>query len=294
MRVFYFPLLIFILVIFTYGCTSQNDEDEMPKTLRIGILPDENIETLLKRYSPLFEYLSEEIGVSYELKIPSNYEDLVKNFENGEIDLAYFGGFTYAKAHISTNAIPLIMRDIDIRFTSYFLSKGTLKSNDITDFKDKTFSFGSILSTSGHLMPRYFLQEKNIIPETFFAKVQYSGSHDKTAYWVRDGIVEIGVSNSRIIDNMIQDGRLNQNDIHIIWETPPYPDYVWTIQSGLGVSAQTKIRNAFLSLSPSNKEHAKILNGLDSNGFLPASADDFIRLHEIGQKMGLLKEISDR
>jgi len=292
MRLFHILPIIFFLVLILNGCSEQKEKDKIPEVLRIGILPDQSVETLLERYTPLLVHISSKTGVPYKLIIPESYEDLLELFDKGSIDLAYFGGLTYSQAHFTSGAIPLVMRDIDVHFTSYFISNNKSNSKNIEDFKDKSFSFGSRLSTSGHLMPRYFLQDKNIIAEKFFKKIQYSGSHDKTAFWVRDGIVDVGAVNSKIIDKLFKEKKLSQNNINIIWETPPYPDYVWAVQSNIGPKSRNRIRDAFLSLSYSKESHAEILQGLDSKGFLPASQDDFSLLKDIAFQIGLLKENS--
>jgi len=288
----FFPLLLALALLLLSCGNSDDNVDSMPDLLRVGILPDDREEVLREQYTPLFDYISEQLGVTYELIIPADYQALLNQFVTGKIDLAYFGGFTFIKAHNLANAVPLVMRDVDTRFTSYFIASEKNPGKSLNDFKGSKFSFGSNLSTSGHLMPRFFLAENGIVPENFFSEVLYSGSHDKTAYSVRDGIAEIGAANSVIIDNMIEDGRLNRSDLKVIWETPPYPDYVWAAQAGFGRSAVTKIRNAFMSISPSNKDHAAILKRLNAGGFLPASVDDFKQLETVAQQSGLLGETS--
>ena len=288
--------LIAILVIFILllsDCTQLNGHDDMPDVLKIGVLPDQDINTLKKRYSPLFKYISSKIGVPYEFIIAENYKDLLLQFKEKHIDIAYFGGFTFLRANKNYQAVPLVMRDIDVHFTSYFIAKKHLTPQKILDFKGKSFSFGSKLSTSGHLMPRYFLNQKKIDADTFFSKVEYSGSHDRTAYNVRDGIVDIGVANSKIIDEMLVDKRLDANQITIVWETPPYPDYVWAIQSNYSESVRSILRDAFLSLSITNSEHAEILSALDAGGFLPATTSDFNKLEKVAHELGLLKKAKE-
>lgn len=281
-------ILIMLFTIFLSACSESVSPHSSPAQLKIGVLPDEDKATLINRYTPLSEYLSKQLGVPSQLIIPANYEELLALFANKQVDLAYFGGFTFLQAHESYHAIPLVMRDIDVHFTSYFITSPKHTHKKLQDFKDGTFSFGSKLSTSGHLMPRYFLQKKGIVPEKQYRKIKYSGSHDKTAYWVRDSVAELGVVNAAILEKMLSDGRLKQSDIHIVWETPPYTDYVWAIQTGFDEKFISKIKNTFLSLSPTNPSHLNILSPLSTKGFLPASMKDFNNLHEISHKTGLL------
>lgn len=288
-----FCVLLLALLIAAAGCSDDGESGKgMPAVLKIGIPPDESKATLLKRYTPLFKYLSRELGIPYELKISTSYKNLLELFEKGDIDLAHFGGFTFIQAYHKHKAVPLVMRDIDTRFTSYFVTRADIPLRRLPDFKGKTFSFGSKLSTSGHLMPRYFLNEEmGIVPEKFFSKVQYSGSHDKTAIQVQDGIVDIGAANSKIIDKMLRDGRLSREKIRILWESPPYADYVWVLQSGFNKTTRMKIRNAFLALSPSIKTDAAILSKVDAAGFLPASFADFEQLNRVAEGSVMHEEI---
>jgi len=283
-------IMLIVLSAFSIpACSDRADMQTMPDVLKIGILPDESEAELLRRYTPLFHYLSDKLDITYSLVIPASYQDLLDQFATGNIDLAYFGGFTFILAHDKYDAKPLVMRDVDTRFTSYFIVKSDNKSTKLDDFKSKRFSFGSKLSTSGHLMPRYFLKQKEIVPEEYFTKVEYSGAHDKTVYSVRDDNVDIGVTNAKIFDKMLQDKRISFNEVRILMESPPYPDYVWVLQNKFDPLIQTKIQNVFLSLSPANSEHAKIFSGLDAGGFLPAAVSDFQYLHDISHELGLIQ-----
>ncbi|MCP4379652.1 MAG: phosphate/phosphite/phosphonate ABC transporter substrate-binding protein [bacterium] len=157
-------------------------QEDAPSILRVGVLPDESVEALHQRHDALLGHLSAETRIDFELVLPPDYKELVRLFGNREVDLVYFGGLTFLRANLFHRAEPLVMRDVDSRFTSWFLVKDGDPAHDVVDFKGKAFAFGSRLSTSGHLMPRHFMKtEKHIIPEEFFSEVRYSGAHDKTA-----------------------------------------------------------------------------------------------------------------
>lgn len=277
----YFCSLVLICVELFFCSYTRGDDVAGPSTIRVGVLPDDSRERLQSRYEKLLKYLSEETGLRYELLIPDTYHELLNLFHEAEVDLAYFGGYTFVMANIKDDAFPLVMRNVDIQFTSYFLARMDRPEEKISDFKDKVFCYGSKLSTSGHLMPRFFLTKKKIMPETFFSEVRYSGSHDKTVFWVNDGLVDLGVVNSKIADKLFEDGYLKREDVRIVWKTPPYADYVWAVQSSVKESTQIIIRDAFLNLSLGNEEHQLILDRLNANYYIPAGEKDFADIKSI-------------
>ena len=268
-----------------YGSASR----QAPPQLRIGVLPDQKPETLRQHYAPLLDYLAEKSGIETRLVIPRDYGHAVELFGARDIDLAFFGGLTFVQARAAHGAQALVMRDIDTRFTSWFVVRPELAHKRISDLRGESLTFGSELSTSGHLMPRYFLQQQwNVEPEQFFSEVGYSGAHDQTVYLVRDGRFAIGAVNAGIARQMLDDGRVGKNEMHVLWQTPPYPDYVWAVQPDLAEGLKTKLRDAFLRLDANNRGDRVILNNLGADTFLPASSRDFETLGDIARWLGLI------
>lgn len=273
-------ILLFFAVYFSV-CSHRVNAYE-PEVIKVGVLPDQSVEQLLLRYKPLLQYLERVTGINFELVVPDNYEHLLELLKAKDIDLAYFGGYTFLKANELYGAKPLVMREKDLKFTSSFIAKTDTTKNyhNISDFKGKRFSFGSKLSTSGHLMPRYFLKEWGIEPEQFFEKIYHSDKHDETAFLVNEGTVDLGVVNTSVLTAMFSDGRLKETNISVIKKTTPYSDYVWAIQAELGNDVVIKIRNAFLNLSIADKKHQNILKRLDAKYFIPAGVEDFSLLKQ--------------
>jgi len=289
MKKFGFLCLLIILCVLLSGCPSNKEKSEPGIAgLRIAILPDESEDKLLERYTPLFEYLSSEIGAPYELIIPQSYSELLELFHEGKLDLAYFGGFTFLKAHFADGAVPLVTRDTDSSSTSYYLVNAGEQVKEISELIGKRLSFGSRLSTSGHLMPRYYLKKKDIVPEDFFSDVIYSGNHEGTAFHVRDGKADLGVANAAVTNRMFKDGRLDKNEVRILGETPAFPDNVWALHPSLDEDMQKKIKKAFLRLSADNNSHSRILSAVDAGRFLPAEVSDFNELAEAINELELL------
>lgn len=273
----------FLLVSLTFGCSPKSPANKAPaNVLRVGALPDQDEAALRAAYAPLMDFLSKKLEVPVELTVATSYPDLVDRFEAREIQLARFGAVTYVHANRRCGAEPLVMSDVDTRFTSYFLVPGESPANGLADLKGKSFSFGSALSTSGHYMPQYFMREQQIEPEEFFSDVIYSGAHDATAYLLRDKEVDAGAANSRIIDQMFEDGRLKSGDVRILWETPPYADYVWATSADMNEERRADLLDAFLEILPGTEETDRILQNLGANShFLPATDGDFAKIRSV-------------
>lgn len=273
-------LSCFIILIPAHASMTQTTP-----TLRLGVLPDSDPQIIKQRLSPLLHYIEAQMEQTIELIIPKSYEDLLQKFQDKSVDLALFGGYTFISAQQEYQAEALVIRDIDLQFCTAFITQADNPKQSIADFKSAKFSFGAKLSTSGHMMPRYFLNELNFNPETFFSDVHYSGAHDKTIYWVRDGQIDLGAVNYEVLENMLRDGLLHENEIHIVWKTPTYTDYVWATQPDFNEVLRDHLLDIFLSLSLENDKQRVILESLGASGFLPTNNEDFEALRKAAKIM---------
>jgi len=289
------PTLVLIVFIALFGCADeQADLDTTPTVIRTAVLPDQAKDRLIAKYEPLIEYFEMTTGLDFELSIPDSYSELVEEFDEGNIDLAWFGGLTYMQASQKSHAVAVAFRDVDLEFTSCYLAKSTDPRKTITEFAGEPFSFGPRLSTSGHLMPRYFMTEEGLDPEKFFGPVRYSPGHDQTAYWVSDGTVVLGVGNCVIVRSLLESGELGSDDIRIVETTPPYPDYVWATHTSMRESTRQALLDALLGLDPTIAGHREILRSQGANAYLPAGLSDFELVRMAAVQAGVLMESPDQ
>ena len=174
--------------------------------LKVSAIPDEAPTELLRKFQPLGAYLEQQLGMPVEFTPVADYPAVVEALASDRIDLAWLGGFTFVQARLKTgNALPLVQRAEDARFTSKFITANP-DVQSLADLKGKSFAFGSVSSTSGSLMPRYFMLQDGIKPESHFSRVGYSGAHDATAAWVQAGKVDGGVLNAIVWDKLVANG----------------------------------------------------------------------------------------
>lgn len=273
------------------ACAEEHvDQPATKDPILIAVLPDQSKETLLSQYSPLLDYLESETSLEFELAIPLDYADLLDQFDAGRVDLAWFGGLTFTRAERQNQAVPLVFRDVDLQFTSCYLTKSSDTRTMVDQFKGESFSFGPGLSTSGHLMPRFFMEDQGLYPEQFFGSVRHSAGHDQTAIWVRDGTVVLGVANCIIVQSLLENGLLSSGEVRIMETTPPYSDYVWAAKASLDEHTKLKLLNAFLALDASVPKHREILRLQGANAYLPAASENFAIVRLAADRAGLFAE----
>lgn len=259
------------------------------EALRVSAIPDEAPTELIRKFKPLGEYLEQQLGMPVKFTPVSDYAAVVESLASDRLDLAWLGGFTFVQTRLKTgNAIPLVQRERDEQFTSKFITADPAVKS-LADLKGKTFAFGSVSSTSGSLMPRYFMLKDGIQPEQFFKRIAYSGAHDATAAWVEAGKADAGVLNASVWDKLVAAGKVDTDKVRVISTTPPYYDYNWTVRGNLDPALVEKIKAAFLALDPANPEHKAILDLQAASRFIETKPENYAGIEEAARAAGLLK-----
>lgn len=277
--------LFFALAIF-----AGNVHAQALKELRLSAIPDENPQEMLRIYQPFADYLTKEIGIPVKFTPVVDYAATVEGLAANRLEMVWYGGLTSVQAaKQARGARRIIMRKEDAEFKSHFIAPKDSSIRALMDLKGKTFAFGSVSSTSGHLMPRYFLIKNGIKPEKDFSKFSFSGAHDATAAWVEAGRVDAGALNFLVWDKLVETKKVDTNKVHIFWTTPPYVDYVWTVRAGVDKGTAEKITRAFLKLDYNKPDDKKLLDLHRTKGYIAAKDEDWKGIEEAAVAAGLLK-----
>jgi len=253
------------------------------------MIPTTDPSKALREMQPLADYLGKHAGTTVEITIPTNYAAVVEALINDQVDVAHLGGFTYVQASQRAGVIPLAQRDRDRNFHSLFVTQPDKPINSLQDLKGRSLAFGDINSTSGHLMPEYFLREANVDPEVI-QKAIYTGGHDATLLAVANGRVDAGALDEAVYQRLTSTGKVDPRKVRVFYTTPPFFDYVWVARKGLEAKTQNAIRDAFLSLDPEDVEQkATILEPLSATRYVRADDASYDRLRQAARQAGLLK-----
>jgi phosphonate transport system substrate-binding protein len=264
---------------------------QLPGVLRVSAIPDEAPTELQRKFKPLGDYLKKETGLEVLFIPVTDYAAVVEGLANNKLDLAWLGGFTYVQARIRTNGgvVPIVQRAEDAKFTSRFIVPVGSTAKTLADLKGKTFAFGAPSSTSGSLMPRYYLLQAGIDPERDFKSVAFSGAHDATVAFVAAGRADAGVLNASVLDKLIETNNANAAKVRVLSITPPYFDYNWTVRPNMDAALTKKLTDAFLKLDPAQPEMKEIMDLQRASKFIPTQSSNYDGIEAAAKSAGLIK-----
>ncbi len=258
-------------------------------------IPDENEARLKERFDKVAVYLGNELGVETRFVPVKSYPAAVTAFRNNEVQLAWFGGLTGVQARRAVPGSQAIAQGAeDVAFISYFIanaSTGFAESKIFPkEIAGKSFTFGSKTSTSGRLMPEYWIRKQlGKAPEAAFSRVGFSGDHSKTLELVQSGAYDVGALNYSVWKNEVQAGHVDAAKVSVIWQTPGFPDYQWTIRGDadatFGKGFTKKVQKALIGMNDKS-----LLESFERTAFIKAANKDYAPIENTAKEIGLLDE----
>ena len=292
-------LLISVVSVFIALLAAACAPEESP-TLRVGGIPDQDAQRLARRYEIFADYLSKELDVQVEYVPSVSYSAVVTAFTQNDVQLAFFGALTGVQARLQNpGARAIVQRAHDAEFHSKYVVRGGdefahLNSLDdlVGETGDLTITFGSESSTSGHLMPRYFLGEAGIdVANGFRTAPGFSGSHDKTWQLVAAGSYDVGALAEDVWARAVTEGNADPAQVRELDTTPNYFNYNWTARADLdevyGDGFTDRIQAALLALNP--QEHGEILELFSTERFIATENDNYRAIESVARELGIIQ-----
>lgn len=256
-------------------------------------IPDQDESRLQQRFGKVAVYLEEQLGVPVKYIPVKSYAAAVTAFRNNQVQLAWFGGLSGVQARELVPGSEAIAQGFeDPNFTSHLIANtqtGLQPSAEFPkDIEGKTFTFGSKGSTSGRLMPEFFIRQNlNKLPSEAFSRVGFSGDHSRTIALVESGAYEVGAVNYKVWKKEVASGKIDTSKVQVIWTSPGYPDYQWTIRGDVhtqwGENFKAKVQKALLDI----KDPA-LLNAFPRKSFIRATNADYQPIKDTAVAIGLM------
>ena len=283
-----------VLVGFFLIISVIHTEQVFANTFVFTAIPDEDESKLRSRFDKVATYLTNQLDIEVKYIPVKSYGAAVTAFRNNQVQLAWFGGLSGVRARALVSGSTAIAQGVeDPKFQTYFIahsSTGLKKSSNFPIMiAGKTFTFGSKGSTSGRLMPEFYIRKYfSNSPNKVFSRVGFSGNHSRTISLVESGAFQIGATNFQVWKKDLAAGKIDTSKVAVIWETPSYPDYNWSIRGDVdknfGSGLTERVKTALLNLKDPD-----LLASFPRKGFIPASNADFRSIVTVGKQIGLIE-----
>jgi phosphonate transport system substrate-binding protein len=280
-------------LVYSIGYGANGAAAQSKPTLVFTAIPDQDETRLVQRFTAAGKYLEGKLGVPVKYLPVKSYAASVTAFKNNQVQLAWFGGLSGVQARLAVPGSQAIAQGAeDVQFKSHFIANTATGIKPIAKLDDtikgKTFTFGSRGSTSGRLFPEHYLREAfHMAPDMIFSRVGFSGDHSRTIQLVQSGAYQIGAVNYLVWDAELAAGKIDPNKVAVIWTTPSYPDYNWSIRGDVdktfGAGFQDKVKAAILAI-----DDKTLLKHFERSKFIPAKNEDYKAIEDVGKLTGLI------
>lgn len=257
-------------------------------------IPDQDTARLQQRFGKIADYLTEMLGFKVTYVPVKSYSASVQAFKNDEVQMAWFGGLSGVQARLAVpGSVAIAQGEEDEHFISYIIAHNSTGLTEHAVLPEgiigKTFTFGSKGSTSGRLMPEYFIREHfGKSPDELFSRVGFSGDHSKTISLVQSGSYQVGAVNFKVWEKEMAAGNIDPAKISVIWKTPEYPDYNWTVRGDVdqvyGAGTTARIQKALLAITD-----PELLDAFPRKRFIPADNSMYQPILDTGRSIGIFR-----
>jgi phosphonate transport system substrate-binding protein len=250
----FIPIIASIAVCLPVAAIAQS----APSELVFAVIPSENAEGVVNRYTPFTEYLTRELGLKVTLRVASDYAAVIEGQRAGNIHIAHYGPSAFARALAVGSPVEAFGQQVNIDGTkgyySVFYARANSPIQSIEDAKGKNVCLVDPNSASGNQVPRFALNKLGIDIDSYFGKVVYSGSHENAVIGLQQGTCEIAANwwNNDVRSNlkrMAEKGMVKESDFRIVFKSDQIPNSPVAYLKALPDDLKVRIRAAFLGIN---------------------------------------------
>jgi phosphonate transport system substrate-binding protein len=271
------------------GADTKVDEKGEIEVLKMGLIPADDADEMLRNYEPIKEYLSAELGIPVEIQVTSDYTAAIEAMRSKHIDMAWFGPFSYVIAANVAGAEAIVNGVKESTGSATYKSLIIVNVDSgietLEDLKGRTFAFVDPASTSGNLIPRKMLIENGIDPDNDFSTSYFAGTHNAVQYAIANGKVDAGASGDNVHQRMVEAGEISADVNKIIFESEPIPGSPIVVRGDLPAELKQKIQQALVDMDE------QIIHAVDGWGgiasYQKVSDSDYDVIRETAKILGM-------
>jgi phosphonate transport system substrate-binding protein len=216
--------------------------------VRVIMVPAEiGSKDTLSDYRPVFNAITKEYGVHFDLKLGASYAAAVQGLCNNQADIGWYGAVTYGQARDICGAELLA---VDVKKGNSVYYSGIYAARDsgidsLEQLKGKSLAVGDPNSTSSFNFPFAMVLASGIDPARDLDKIVIAGSHTNSIAALKEGRVTAAAASFNAWEKAIKKGVIDPAKFKVVAKSEGIPNPPLAINKNLDPALKAKIRQAF-------------------------------------------------
>ncbi len=224
---------------------------DAPK-ITIGLIATTSVDDTRKRWQPLLDDLAASSKLEVKSVVSTNYADIVNGLKNNTIQVAWMGNKLALDAVIDGKVVvfaQMVKKDGSVGYSSVLITQKNSPIQTLGDVTSRpgqyTFADGDPKSTSGHLIPDFFVFARNKLnPETHFKKI-IVGNHKKNLTLVANHEVDLATNNTEELDRLKKEAPEMLGKLRVFWTSPQIANDPLLYRTDLPDAVKGKVEEFF-------------------------------------------------
>ena len=265
------------------GAAQANE----PKELNFGIISTESSQNLKAQWEPFLAAMSEQTGMDINAFFAPDYAGIIQGMRFNKVDVAWYGNKSAMEAVDRAGGeifMQTVAADGSPGYWSLLIAHRDSPINSVEDMlqnaKDLTFGNGDPNSTSGFLVPGYYVFAKNNVDPKQIFKRTLNASHEVNALSVANKQVDVATFNTEGMERLELTNPEKAKELKVIWKSPLIPSDPIVWRKNLPDATKKKINDFFTNYG-ANAEEMAVLEGLQWGKFRVSDNDQLLPIRQL-------------
>lgn len=257
--------------------------------INFGIISTESTQNLKADWQPLLEDMEKQTGLKVKAFFAPDYAGIIEGMRFAKVQVAWLGNKSAMEAVDRANGevfAQMVNADGTQGYYSHFVVNAESPLNNLDDVlkngKSLSFGNGDPNSTSGFLVPGFYVFAQNKIDAKTHFKIVRSANHETNALAAANKQVDVAVTNSETMGKLVERQPEKFKQIKIVWTSPLIPLDPLVMHKGLPEATKTKLKNFFYNYAKTDAREKDIVMKISKlSGFKPSTNDQLKPIRQL-------------
>ena len=242
--------------------------------LRFAVATMWSVESTFSMYHQLVKRICEDVGYRDTFVLRPSYGALLRAMEQGQVDVAFVCTGPYIRARPKFKLLVRPEFEDGLEYFSALIVPASSPAKTLDDLRGATIGFSDPESFTGCIVPCVELADRGLHPKSFFKKVVFTGSHERSIQAVDRGIVDAAAVHSIVWASARREEPSLAEDVKMIWSSDAYGRPPVIVPASVPAPLEIRLKEAFLKLG-GDAEGKRILSAIGIARFVRAYEEDY-------------------